>query len=52
VVEAVGPNVTEVKPGDRVAYASQQGSYAEYHVVSSWRLVPIPAAISTSRRRQ
>jgi NADPH2:quinone reductase len=49
VVEAVGPNVTEVKPGDRVAYASQQGSYAEYQVVSSWRLVPVPAAISTQQ---
>jgi NADPH2:quinone reductase len=49
VVEAVGANVTEVKPGDRVAYASQQGSYAEYQVVSAWRLVPIPAAISTQQ---
>jgi NADPH2:quinone reductase len=49
VVEAVGPNVTEVKPGDRVAYASQQGSYAEYQVVSAWRLVPIPAATSTQQ---
>ena len=49
VVEAVGPNVTEVKPGDRVAYASQQGSYAEYQVVSSWRLVPVPAAIGAQQ---
>src|SRR5215470_7997055 len=29
VVEAVGPGVEEVKPGDRVAYASLMGSYAE-----------------------
>lgn len=49
VVEAVGPNVTEVKPGDRVAYALQQGSYAEYQVVSSWRLVPIPAAVTAQQ---
>src|SRR5512146_437551 len=28
-VDAVGPDVVEVRPGDRVAYASVQGSYAE-----------------------
>src|SRR4030095_1509606 len=32
IVDAVGPNVTDLKPGDRVAYASVQGSYAEYAV--------------------
>src|ERR1051326_3318165 len=42
IVDAVGPNVTDVKIGDRVAYASVQGSYAEYAVVPAWRLVPIP----------
>src|SRR5574338_1668674 len=31
-VDAVGPKVTDVKPGDRVAYASVQGAYAEYAV--------------------
>ena len=49
VVDAVGPNVTEAKPGDRVVYASQQGSYAQVQIVSSWRLAPIPAAISTQQ---
>jgi len=49
VVEAVGPNVTEVKPGDRVAYASQQGAYAQYHVVASWRLATLPDAVSTQQ---
>ena len=49
VVETVGPNVTEVKPGDRVAYASHQGSYAEQHVVPAWRLVPIPAGVRTQQ---
>jgi NADPH2:quinone reductase len=29
VVEEAGPGVTEVAPGDRVAYAMQRGSYAE-----------------------
>jgi NADPH2:quinone reductase len=49
VVEAIGPNVTEVKPGDRVAYASQQGAYAQYHVVSSWRLATLPDGVSTQQ---
>jgi NADPH:quinone reductase len=44
-VDAVGPNVTYVKPRDRVAYASVQGSYAEYAIVPAWRLVPIPAVV-------
>lgn len=42
VVESVGLNVTEVKPGDRVAYAMARGSYAEYALVPSWQLVKIP----------
>src|SRR5215831_18486377 len=41
-VEAVGPDVTEVEPGDRVAYAMARGSYAEYAVVPTSMLVPIP----------
>jgi NADPH:quinone reductase len=42
VVEAVGPDVSEVSPGDRVAYAMARGSYAEYAVVPSWQLVKVP----------
>ena len=45
VVDAVGPNVTDVKVGDRVAYASVQGSYTEYAVVPAWRLVLIPNGV-------
>src|ERR1700692_4354212 len=33
VVEAVGPDVTEVTVGDHVAYAMSRGSYDEYAVV-------------------
>jgi NADPH2:quinone reductase len=44
-VEAVGPGVTEVAPGDRVAYAMARGSYAEYAVVPSWQLVKIPGHV-------
>jgi NADPH2:quinone reductase len=46
-VDAVGLGVTEVKPGDRVAYASVQGAYAEYAIVPAWRLVTIPAGVDT-----
>lgn len=42
VVEAVGPGVTEVKPGDRVAWATHRGSYAEYAAVPTRALLPIP----------
>lgn len=45
VVEAVGPDVAEVAPGDRVAYAMCRGSYAEYQVVPSWQLVKLPEGI-------
>ena len=41
-VESVGPDVTEVAPGDRVAYAMVRGSYAEYAVVPAAQLVKIP----------
>ncbi|HMF39514.1 MAG TPA: alcohol dehydrogenase catalytic domain-containing protein, partial [Polyangia bacterium] len=45
VVEAVGPGVTEVAVGDRVAYASLQGSYAEVRLAPAARLVKVPPAI-------
>lgn len=45
VVDAVGPEVTEVSPGDRVAFAMSPGAYAEYAVVPAWRLVPLAEAI-------
>src|SRR5213078_3364426 len=41
-VASSGEGVTEVKPGDRVAYAMTQGSYAEYAAVPAWRLVRLP----------
>jgi NADPH2:quinone reductase len=45
VVDAVGEGVTEVKKGDRVAYAMVPGSYAEYAIVPAWRLAPVPANV-------
>jgi len=41
-VEAVGTGVTDLSPGDRVAYAMHRGSYAEYAVVPAAQLVKLP----------
>lgn len=45
-VDAVGPGVTEVAVGDRVAYCMVLGAYAEYAVVPAWRLVTLPDTVS------
>jgi len=42
VVTEVGSDVTTLQPGDRVAYTSALGSYAEYAAVPADRLVKIP----------
>ncbi|HEY6998188.1 MAG TPA: quinone oxidoreductase [Candidatus Binatia bacterium] len=42
IVDALGEGVTEVKQGDRVAYAMIPGSYAEYALVPAGKLVPVP----------
>lgn len=44
-VEAVGPDVSLVKPGDRVGWCSIDGTYATHAVVAADRLVPIPDAL-------
>jgi NADPH:quinone reductase len=44
-VESVAPDVKNVAPGDRVAYAMPRGSYAEYQAVPAWQVVKIPAAV-------
>lgn len=47
VVEAVGPGVTDLKAGDRVAYGNAPiGSYAESRLIPAGRLVKLPAGIS------
>lgn len=46
VVEAVGPRVSQVKAGDRVAYAfNSAGAYSEARVLSAERLVRIPEGV-------
>lgn len=49
LVEALGPDVTEVRVGDRVAYAhtGAPGAYAEYALVPSARLVSLPTGVDT-----
>lgn len=46
VVTEIGSDVKLVQPGDRVAYTSSLGSYAEYAVVPENRLVKIPDGLS------
>jgi NADPH2:quinone reductase len=47
VVEEVGPEVSEVKPGGRVAYAGLPvGAYAAVRLMPAKRLVPLPGDIS------
>lgn len=46
-IEAVGPDVTEFKVGDRVAYASGPlGAYAEERIIAAQYLVKLPDSIS------
>ncbi len=45
VVEAIGPKVKEFKVGDRVAYSSPIGAYAEVVLRPAERLVKIPAGV-------
>jgi NADPH2:quinone reductase len=46
VVSAVGPGVTDVQVGDRVAYAMHVGSYGEFAVVPAWKLAKLPVDMS------
>lgn len=46
IVEAIGEGVENVKPGDRVAYVHEPGSYAEQSIVQSEHLIPLPSDIT------
>ena len=47
VVEAVGKGVTQVKAGDRVAYAGgPPGAYSEVRLIPAEKLVKVPKGIS------
>jgi NADPH2:quinone reductase len=45
-VAAVGPGVTGVRVGDRVASVNMAGSYAEYAAVPAEKVVPLPHGVS------
>ena len=46
VVEAVGPGVTEVAPGDRVGYLlGPQGAYSDVRTMPAEVLIPLPDAV-------
>lgn len=48
VVETVGADVSDFKPGDRVAYAGiPPGAYAQVRCIPAHRVVLLPSAIST-----
>jgi NADPH2:quinone reductase len=47
VVEEVGPGVTDIKPGDRVAYGNGPlGAYSQIRVMPADRLVVLPSGVS------
>lgn len=50
IVEAVGPEVTEVQVGDRVAYAGvPPGAYAQQRLIPAHRLVKLPDEVGTEQ---
>jgi NADPH2:quinone reductase len=44
-VESIGRDVTDLAPGDRVAYTMVRGSYAEYAIVPAAQVVRIPDGV-------
>ena len=50
VVEAVGPGVSQLKAGDRIAYAfNSAGAYSEARVLPAERLVRIPESVGDNQ---
>ena len=49
VVEEIGEGVTDLAPGDRVAYPMGPGSYAEEAVISADRLLLLPDGIEDTQ---
>src|SRR5919109_4441570 len=45
-VAAVGEGVTDVAPGDRVAWHNVQGSYAQRAAIPADQAVPVPGGVS------
>ncbi len=49
VIEGVGDGVTDLRLGDRVAYAGPIGAYAELRTIKADRLVRLPTAIGVDQ---
>jgi NADPH2:quinone reductase len=49
IVDAVGSDITDLKPGDRVAYAGPLGGYAEERLIAADKLVKLPDSISSEQ---
>jgi NADPH:quinone reductase len=49
VLEAVGPDVTNLKVGDRVAYGGPVGGYAEVRLIDADRVLKLPDGISSEQ---
>ena len=50
VVEEVGPGVSDLKPGDRVAYGSApSGAYSEARLIPADRLIKLPDGINDKK---
>ena len=45
-VEAIGPGVADLRPGDRVGWAGAPGAYATHAVVPADRLIRLPERVS------
>jgi NADPH:quinone reductase len=49
IVDAACPDVTDLKIGDRVAYAGPVGGYAEVRLIDADRLVKLPDAVPSEQ---
>ena len=47
IVASVGADVTAVAPGDRVAYPTAMGAYAQVRAIAAEKLVKLPPGIAT-----
>ena len=45
VIKALGKGVRNLNLGDRVAYCTELGSYAECAKVAAWKIIPVPEDI-------
>jgi len=49
IVDALGPDVEDLKIGDRVAYGGPIGGYAEVRLIDAAKVVKLPDAISSEQ---